>query len=634
MKSLLLIIIAIFTSNGLIYAAWTTPEQINALTYGLQATRDSDTPRAMAIDYLGNIHFVFETEADSVNYLGIHYKKRSYDNSWGNEYSITSGEPVISDSNYLHNSFGHPSIVFNNYLRGLICYLMDNGAGASPKREARSRDIYLNDYNQFRQFSFMSEEDRPYLPTAPGALKVPVMAIDRNSLIYGFWPYLVTINSTNYIQIYWRIYSELDGWMGSEGLLPSISEQYYNMNSIDALADPAGNIHVIICMKLTPNDSSIEVYHCVYDIYSETWSELEAISTPIGPDGHDSLLPYMSFSGGPDDYLLHVTWQENYPTQRKIVYRRYNRATDAWNNQVIVSSPSANKPSVAALSNGDVYVAWVDSTANYKYLYYKYLNHSTASWSSPVQLTPDTSINHQDSPFMITDKWDNLHITFTGYNSTNPNDEYEVFYSYYNLPPQAPINLAAITDNNHPKFKWSPCTEHCFSHYSIYKSYSSAPKNWYFEAQTTDTIYTDLSVELNPSNPQIIYYYVKTVDTLNQVSPPSATLSFHYYKESGKWVPGDFIPFDFVLEQNYPNPFNAETKIEYQVPLPCIVNIDVFDIQGKKIRMLVNEYMEPGNRSVIWNGSDDFGEQVTSGIYFYKMGAGGYLYTRKMLMIK
>ncbi len=80
---------------------------------------------------------------------------------------------------------------------------------------------------------------------------------------------------------------------------------------------------------------------------------------------------------------------------------------------------------------------------------------------------------------------------------------------------------------------------------------------------------------------------------------------------------------------NYPNPFNPETKINFSLPNPDYVTLTVYDIRGKEISTLVNQKMNTGNYSVVFNGSD-----FSSGIYFYRLHAGNYLETRKMVLVK
>ena len=87
-----------------------------------------------------------------------------------------------------------------------------------------------------------------------------------------------------------------------------------------------------------------------------------------------------------------------------------------------------------------------------------------------------------------------------------------------------------------------------------------------------------------------------------------------------------------VSVTNYPNPFNSVTTISYSIPKNNIVSIGIYDIQGKKIKTLVNEYQEFGNHSVVWNGNDYNGKVVSSGIYYCCLRAGNSLITKKMII--
>ena len=91
-----------------------------------------------------------------------------------------------------------------------------------------------------------------------------------------------------------------------------------------------------------------------------------------------------------------------------------------------------------------------------------------------------------------------------------------------------------------------------------------------------------------------------------------------------------------TLSANYPNPFNPSTTIIFAISDDSAVNvcIDVFNIKGQKIRNLVNDNYTAGEHRVVWNGHDDNGNEVVSGIYFYQMRTGDYTETKKMIMIK
>jgi len=89
-----------------------------------------------------------------------------------------------------------------------------------------------------------------------------------------------------------------------------------------------------------------------------------------------------------------------------------------------------------------------------------------------------------------------------------------------------------------------------------------------------------------------------------------------------------------ALNGNYPNPFNPMTKISFDLPRGTKVALEVFDLRGRKVQTLVSETLSAGRHSVIWNGTDSGGRQVSSGTYFYRLQADGSTMTDKMLLLK
>ncbi len=88
------------------------------------------------------------------------------------------------------------------------------------------------------------------------------------------------------------------------------------------------------------------------------------------------------------------------------------------------------------------------------------------------------------------------------------------------------------------------------------------------------------------------------------------------------------------LEQNYPNPFNPTTKLAYSIESSSIVNLTIYDVAGRRVRELVNESQERGAYQVVWDGANDTGATVSSGVYFYKLVAGSFTDTKKMTILK
>ncbi len=95
------------------------------------------------------------------------------------------------------------------------------------------------------------------------------------------------------------------------------------------------------------------------------------------------------------------------------------------------------------------------------------------------------------------------------------------------------------------------------------------------------------------------------------------------------------VPQDFALEQNYPNPFNPTTTIPLALPKSAQIKVTVYDILGKVIKSVYNGVAEPGRHYFQWDGSDNSGKRVASGLYFYRLDIEGREgFTKKMVLMK
>ncbi|MDP2983673.1 MAG: FlgD immunoglobulin-like domain containing protein [Candidatus Latescibacter sp.] len=93
-------------------------------------------------------------------------------------------------------------------------------------------------------------------------------------------------------------------------------------------------------------------------------------------------------------------------------------------------------------------------------------------------------------------------------------------------------------------------------------------------------------------------------------------------------------PQVFTLKQNLPNPFNPATTIGFALRKSSQVSLKVYDLLGREVVTLANGEKSAGEHRVIWNGSDNSGKQVSSGVYLYRLIAGGREETRKMLLAR
>jgi flagellar hook assembly protein FlgD len=97
--------------------------------------------------------------------------------------------------------------------------------------------------------------------------------------------------------------------------------------------------------------------------------------------------------------------------------------------------------------------------------------------------------------------------------------------------------------------------------------------------------------------------------------------------------PGELVK-SFTLFQNYPNPFNPSTVISWQLAVGSEVELNIFNLLGQEVRTLVDKRQEAGYHSVRWDGNDNQGNPVASGIYLYRIKTGEFVSVRQMLMMK
>ncbi len=93
-------------------------------------------------------------------------------------------------------------------------------------------------------------------------------------------------------------------------------------------------------------------------------------------------------------------------------------------------------------------------------------------------------------------------------------------------------------------------------------------------------------------------------------------------------------PTEFDLEKNYPNPFNPVTTIEFSLPEAIRVELTVFNSTGQVVKNLTRESYQAGTYSVKWDGTNETGQKVASGVYIYRLVAGDFVKTNRMILLK
>ncbi|MGB2697059.1 MAG: FlgD immunoglobulin-like domain containing protein [Candidatus Zixiibacteriota bacterium] len=212
-------------------------------------------------------------------------------------------------------------------------------------------------------------------------------------------------------------------------------------------------------------------------------------------------------------------------------------------------------------------------------------------------------------------------------------------YVYLDLPPKAPDSLEASFDSISITLSWRKNTEADLSHYIVYKDtvFNFEPDTFKIVGiiSKDTTFFRDYDWELGKT-----YYY--------KVSAYDLTENESSYSEELEITATD-VPFSdettvdinkVRLAQNYPNPFNPTTVIYYYLPdigyQPAEVEITIYNILGSKVRTLVKERQHPGEYRVTWDGKNDQGKDLASGVYFYQLKVSGipFVEGKKMVLVR
>ena len=126
---------------------------------------------------------------------------------------------------------------------------------------------------------------------------------------------------------------------------------------------------------------------------------------------------------------------------------------------------------------------------------------------------------------------------------------------------------------------------------------------------------------------------IERQEGITLVSPEAKEVSYEFSGDITKSASFN-LPQNFHLSQNYPNPFNASTQIRYTLSQDAHVRLEIFNVLGQRVKVLVDEFQTAGYRQILWDGRNERGDQVSSGVYLYRIDAGDYNEVRKMSLLK
>jgi len=199
--------------------------------------------------------------------------------------------------------------------------------------------------------------------------------------------------------------------------------------------------------------------------------------------------------------------------------------------------------------------------------------------------------------------------------------EYQWGYSLDNIAPAATGNLNAVINGVSVQLAWDSSSELDFDYYIIYRANTASMNNPQLLAETDLTTYTDADISLAGD----YYYQVAAVDIHGNQSAENQVA----YVEILTAVDAAALPAKFTLHRNYPNPFNPATTFKYSLPIQQLVNLSLYDLNGRLIETLINSEKPAGTHQIKWDAS-----AYGSGIYLYRFDAGEYHKSGRCILIK
>ena len=424
-------------------------------------------------------------------------------------------------------------------------------------------------------------------------------------------PVLLTGSNGDKLYLF-NLYSSLNGSIrvlrylqdGSWDVNLEVKVDSDTITYFSACSDMGVGDHLMVAyQKEEMKDDTPAIYTIVSADQGETWGDEYYITgdgehpdIAYGNDGYVYLV-YEKLGGGPDQEIGFIR-SNNYC------------APGSWEYGQFLTSDSYDDtyPKVAALhhalpTEAAVWVAynqdWGDGNID---LYYAYSTDGGASWTKDRPLA-----NTGDLDEMACDLW------------AKPDESY---------------NFMSVCYLTHKITIFPELIEYS----EVHRAYTSRsfPGTWYAGGRVSDS-----TAAFSADGREVCQgsYTGVQVCALYAGKTPSGNFENLAF-DNGGWTDvenqteEELSPPEFSLSNNYPNPFNPETKISYFVPKASHVRLEVFNILGRKIRTLVDEDQMAGNNEVTWDGRDDEGNEVASGIYLYKLEAGDLSQSRKMVLIR
>ena len=270
---------------------------------------------------------------------------------------------------------------------------------------------------------------------------------------------------------------------------------------------------------------------------------------------------------------------------------------------------------------------------------------SSTQWLAKIKLKPEKDWNGESVITVFADDG-TLKVSSNFKLTVYPVDDAPSLFSLTEPMNGALIRITDQTFNDTLVFKWTASTdvEGDTITYKFSGTWGLAALNVPYVKNATETkiAYADIYAAMDQSG--LSHWTVESEMTgewgigacagMYCVPPGNGPYELTIYENVLSLTNNAELPNRFDLHQNYPNPFNPVTSINYQLAGDAQVKLTIYDIMGQKIRTVVNENQSSGFHSVLWDGKDNYNNPVSSGVYFYRIHAGDYIQTRKMILMR
>jgi len=339
-----------------------------------------------------------------------------------------------------------------------------------------------------------------------------------------------------------------------------------------------------------------------------------------------------------------VVWKDYRNESSNIYAQRYNSSGIAQGNNFQVNDISGNVygwsgPSISLDSNGNFVVVWEGDSDIYGQRY----SSSGVKQGSNFRVNDDSGSSGQDCPAIAVDASGNFVVAWRD-SRNGKSDVYDIYGQRYTSSGAKQGMNFRVNDDSSSSWQWYPAiaADRSGNTVVVWEDHRNGDPDIYAQlfdsqGQRIGSNYrvnndTGKKKQENPDvklvNGHIYYTWEDT-----RIEGQGYNIFARVDRFSTSVIPVG-VPEKYVLYPNYPNPFNPATTISYAVPQPAHVQVQIFDVNGRKVKRLVDQACNAGIHSVVWNGTDEADRKVSSGIYICRFSAGEVVLHRKLILVK